>query len=165
MADQNTITHAGNISTITLPHDSEALQRFRTKLLGEGFAVVADYPTRELLRRKLSPLGWPIALQIDKSESELALQIQMFIPWSWIVGFGVFSLLLCIVPVAITQHLPLGLAGLCMGIVPAIACTKQKFDLSPKARWQGAARRLLGKRMKEWIKGEFGNDIVDRFSA
>lgn len=131
------VEHRGPMSVAKVRATKQQRDVFCDALIKAEFVLKAQNQHQMEFQRKAQVFkdDWPMRLRIEGEDDQLNIRCWMFIPWSWI---GVFALLvLLFLPVASASGVPpLLLLGLGTAVV-VFAIAKQKFDLSPKAFWQG----------------------------
>jgi hypothetical protein len=152
------VRHMGKMTVITLCYDSDSLNRLRAALREAKFQPVNDVRDAEQFNRRLvlTDNDWPMNVMISRESELLTFQVQMFIPWSWIIGLALFLVCAAILLVFLTGNWKIGLIAIVQTPLVLFAAFNRTFDLSPRAIWQAPPRRRWGKRLNQLIVNAFG---------
>jgi hypothetical protein len=155
MAAELAIRHLGRMTQATVRGGDAQLKRLRNALLLKEFRVIAEGENRLELRRRAYMLqdDWPMLVAVDRDGDRFDIRYCLFIPWGWIAGLALLTLL--VLPFAGIPNAPLafGLAA----AVAVLAIYKQKFDCRPDARfWQERPRKRWGETLEVILREAFG---------
>ena len=154
MTAELTIRHLGRMTRATVRGGDAQFKKLRNALLLKEFRVVVDRENHLELRRRAYLLqdDWPMQVTIRRAGSRFEIDYSLLVPWSWIVGLIVLTLL--VLPFAGFQRDVLAF-GLAAGVA-TLAIYQQKFDCRPNARfWQQRPRQRWNETMERMLREAF----------
>ncbi|RUQ29452.1 MAG: hypothetical protein EKK68_11900 [Candidatus Competibacteraceae bacterium] len=154
MATDLTIHHAGRMTQATVTGNDAGLKRFRNMLLLKDFVIAAERENGVELRRRayLTQDDWPMRVSIRREGCQINVRYFLYIPWGWISGFVLLTLLVLPFSGIPNPVLAFGLAS----AVAVLAIYKQKFDCRPNARfWQQRPRQRWGEIIERLLAEAF----------